>query len=436
VVPSRRFLILVAAGFLPAAASLAAPGFWPVAVFYLAACCAAMAATAAYGVDPKRIRAERRVRTTLSIGEPETVQLLVRNDTGRPVRLTVADTLPEGWSDQPRQAELLLGAGEEQVVEYTVVPPRRGAFAFGDLYLRLEQWPWLTARQWSVKAGVAVRVLPDLRGVARYELMARRSRLAELGVHRSRAQGRGTEFERLRDYTPDDEYRRIDWKATARRRRPITRVYELERSQQVLVVLDAGRMMAGSEGRLSRLDHAVNAALMLAHVALKNGDRVGLMVVSDTVDAFLPPGKGQAQLKRFLDTLYRVEARLCHVDYRGALEQIARRMNRRALIVFLTDLVDEETSEDLLTYLRLLRPTHLPLCVALQDRQLLAAANRAVAEPETMYVRAAAVDLLADRRRVLEGLQRQGAQVLDVPPDELAVQVINRYLDLKQRQLL
>src|SRR5919199_2983552 len=197
--------------------------------------------------------------------------------------------------------------------------------------------------------------------------MARRSRLEEFGIHRSRLAGRGTEFERIRDYTPDDEYRRIDWKATARRHRPMTRVYEVERSQNVFLVLDAGRMMAGRAGPLAKLDYAVNAALMLAHVALGCGDRVGLMVVSDDVDAYLPLGKGQAQFNQCLELLYGVEARLCHVDYRAALEQIARRCKRRSLVVFFTDLVDEETSAELVTYMRLLRPVHLPLCVTLRD---------------------------------------------------------------------
>src|SRR5205823_3561419 len=148
-----------------------------------------------------------------------------------------------------------------------------------------------------------------------------------------------------------------------------------------------------------KLDYAINAALMLAHVALHAGDRVGLMVVSDDVDAYLPLGKGQAQFKQCLELLYGVEARLCHVDYRAALEQIARRCKRRSLVVFFTDLVDEETSAELVSYLRLLLPVHLPLCVTLQDNGVVAASRRGCETAEQMYERTVALELLAERRR-------------------------------------
>jgi uncharacterized protein (DUF58 family) len=266
--------------------------------------------------------------------------------------------------------------------------------------------------------------------------MTRRSRLAEFGVHPSRMAGRGTEFERIRDYSPDDEYRQIDWKASARKHRPMSRVYEVERSQNVFLVLDAGRMMAGRVGKLAKLDYAVNAALMLAHVALEAGDRVGLMIVSDGIDAYLPLGKGHAHFTQCLELLYGVEARFCHVDYRAALEEIAIRCKRRSLIVFFTDLVDEDTSAELVTYMRLLRPTHLPLCVTLQDAEVLGAARRVVTDAPSMYERAVALDLMSERRRVLDSLHRLGSLILDSAPDQLSVGVVNRYLELKSRQLL
>jgi uncharacterized protein (DUF58 family) len=332
--------------------------------------------------------------------------------------------------------EVTVRPQQDASVTYHVTPRSRGRFTFGDLYARVTQAPGLSVRQVRIPAAEEVRIYPDLREVARYEVMARRSRLEDMGVHRSRLAGRGAEFERIRDYTPDDEYRQIDWKATARRNRPMTRVYEVERSQNVFLVIDAGRMMAGRVGALSKVDYAVNAALMLAHVALKAGDRVGLMIVSDSVDAYLPLGKGAAQFRQCLELLYGVEARLCHVDYRGALEQIAIRCKRRSLVVFFTDLVDEDTSAELVSYLRLLRPTHLPLCVTLQDEQVVLASRRPTETATQMYQRTVALDLLTERRRVLDSLQRQGAVVLDSAPEELSVGVVNRYLELKYRQLL
>lgn len=435
-VPTRKLLILVAFGLIPAALGTFVPGLFPLALVYYIACCALMAGSYAFGVRPNQIEIRRQVSPRLSLGEREPVALLIRNFSQARVGFTVSDTPPTGFEVEGLPLSVELGPGRETTVTYHVTPSARGRFEFGELYVRMEHAPGLAARQFQVKAPEEVRIYPDLEDVARYELMARRSRLEEFGIHRSRLVGRGTEFERIRDYTPDDEYRQIDWKATARRNRPMTRVYEVERSQNIFIVLDAGRMMAGRVGKLAKLDYAINAALMLAHVALKAGDRVGLMIVSDDVDAYLPLGKSPGHFKQCLELLYGVEARLCHVDYRGALEQIATRCKRRSLVVFFTDLMDEDTSAELVTYMRLLRPVHLPLCVTLQDNEVVAAARRPCETAEQMFERTVAIDLLNERRRVLDSLHRLGATVLDSPPQELSVQVVNRYLELKCRQLL
>jgi uncharacterized protein (DUF58 family) len=435
-VPSRKLLMLAALGLLPAGLAMFSPVYFAGALLYLVVCSTLMAANFLLGARSGEIEVTRGVAARLSLGEAETVELTVRNRSRFHARLTVTDTVPPGWEVEDLPASVHLRPHQEVTVAYQVTPTARGRFFFGDLYVRVEHAPGLAIQQVRLPAEQEVRIYPDVREVTRYETMARRSRLSELGIHRSRLAGRGTEFERIRDYTSDDEYRQIDWKATARRHRPMTRVYEVERSQNVFIVLDAGRMMAGRIGKLSKLDYAVNAALMLAHVSLKAGDRLGLMIVSDGVDAYLPLGKGQAHFQQGLELLFGVEARLCHVDYRGALEQIAVRCKRRSLVVFFTDLVDEETSAELVTYMRLLRPTHLPLCVTLQDEQVVGASRRPSETAAQMYERTVALDLLAERRRILDSLQKLGAVVLDSAPEALSINVVNRYLDLKYRQLL
>lgn len=434
--PSRTFITLAALGLIPAVLTPVFSLGFPIALIYLALCGCLFIAGVAFGARPEQIHITRRLESRLSVGEWESARLEVQNGTQWPLTLSLLDTPPAGWEMEGLPVDLKLGPGEEATIPYRVRSDTRGKFQFGEIWVRLSQFPHLAVRQFRLKQPDDVRVYPDLKEVSRYELMCRRSRLAEFGVHRVRVSGRGSEFERIRDYTPDDEYRRIDWKATARRGRPMTRVYEVERSQSVLLVIDAGRMMSGRVGRMTKLDYGVNAALMLAHVALKAGDRVGLMIVSDEVDAFLPPGKGQHQFRLCLDQLYRVQPRLCHVDYRGAIEQIATRCPRRSLVVFLTDLVDEEISSELVTYMRLLRPVHLPLCVTLQDEEVLVASRLPCETADEMYRRAAAVELLTERRKVLDSLGRLGSLVLDVAPEELSVQLVNHYLELKARQLL
>ncbi len=436
VVPTRKLLFLAALGLAPAILAAYAPGLFLVALFWLVGCVGLMVGSYQWGARPEQVEVVRRVAPRLNLGEREPVELVVRNFSRYPLQMELTDTPPTSWEIEGLPFSLRLKPGEERVVTYHVTPSARGRYAFGGAYVRMEHAPGVVARQFEAPLGEEVRVYPDLREVSRYQLLARRSRLEEFGIHRSRMTGRGTEFERIRDYTPDDEYRQIDWKATARRHRPMTRVYEVERSQNIFLVLDAGRMMAGRVGKLAKLDYAVNAALMLAHVALESGDRVGLLVVSDDVDAYLPLGKGHAQFKQCLELLYGVEAKLGHVDYRGALEQIATRLKRRSLVVFFTDLVDEDTSAELVTYMRLLRPTHLPLCVTLQDTPLVGASRRPSETVEQMYERTVALDLLGERKRVLDSLHRLGALVLDSAPHELSVNVVNQYLRLKAKQQL
>lgn len=410
--------------------------FFAVALIYLVGCSALLAGNAILGVRRSEVQVLRRISPRLSLGAEETVELVVRNYGRYTTYFLLRDTLPPGWEQQGLPAGVLLKPGQETTVTYRVSPPARGRFRFGDVYVRAEHPPGLAITQLRIPLPEEVRVYPDMRGLERYELLARKARLEDIGIHRSRLAGRGTEFERIRDYTPDDEYRQIDWKATARRQRPMTRVYEVERSQNVLLVVDAGRMMAGRVGKLSKLDYAINAALMLAYVAMRSGDKVGLLVVSDDVDAYVPLGRGSVQLKQCTEVLYGVEPRLCHVDYRGALQQIATRCKRRSLVVFFTDLVDEETSEELVTYMRLLRPVHLPLCVTLQDTQLVGAARREIETADQMYERSVALDLLGERRKIVDRLHKLGALVLDTPAEELSVNVVNRYLELKARQQL
>ncbi|HEU4753317.1 MAG TPA: DUF58 domain-containing protein [Armatimonadota bacterium] len=434
--PSQRFLYILSLGLVPAVLAAWLPVLFPVALLYFVGCCALLAGNYLLSVRPADLQVSRHVAPRLSLGQREPVELRLRNYGRYPLRILVGDTPPPGWEVEGLPVEVVVRPHQEVVHTYHVTPNARGRFRFGDFFLRVEQYPGFALRQLRLPGGEEVRIYPDMREVTKYELMARRSRLADLGIHRSRLIGRGTEFERIREYTPDDEYRHVDWKATARRHRPMSRVYEVERSQNVFIVLDAGRMMAGRIGKLSKLDYAINAALMLAHVALKSGDRVGLMIVSDDVDAYLPLGKGQEQFNQCVELLYGVEARLCHVDYRGALEQIAVRCKRRSLVVFFTDLVDEETSAELVTYMRLLRPVHLPLCVTLQDNAVVAASRRPSETVPQMYQRTVALDLLGERRRVLDSLQRLGSLVLDSAPEDLSVSVVNRYLELKARQLL
>lgn len=387
-----------------------------------------------------QFEALREHDSRLSLGADNPIRLTVRRRPGLEGRaaspLWVRDEPPEEFVIERRILEGELPARGSWQGSYYVRPLRRGDYRFGDINLRWQGPLGLAIRQGHQKAGAPVRVYPNLLDVRRYDLMLRQNRLQELGLRNARLPGQGTEFERLREYLPDDEYRRINWKATARRHRPITAEYQTERSQNIVAVLDTGRMMQSPVAEIAKLDYAVNAVLLLAYVATGLGDKVGLLTFADEVGQYVRPQAGRGQFYRMLELLYRVEAQPVEPDYRQALSYLALQHRRRALVVIFTDLSGGASLQALLSHLALLARQSLPLVVTISDPDVHAAAGQLPADSLAVYQRAAAANLLHERQVALESLQRQGVLTLDVPANQLSLSVIDRYLALKQHQRL
>jgi uncharacterized protein (DUF58 family) len=256
------------------------------------------------------------------------------------------------------------------------------------------------------------------------------------GQRRSRPPGAATAFAGLRDYIPGDDPRRINWKATARRDQPVTVELEAERGQQVMILLDCGRLMTARAGALSKLDHAVNAALLLGWLAQQQGDRVGLVTFTDQVDSFLAPQRGPTQVNRLSEALYGVRAQFVEPDFGEAFALLARRVGRRSLVVVLTDVLDPGASRELVAQALWLSRRHLVLVVAMEDPALVAARDAPIDRSTRAYEWAAAEELLASRRQSFELLRRGGVLGLDVPAGTLSPALVERYLELKERALL
>jgi len=382
------------------------------------------------------IETERQVDEKLSLGTDNQVEIILYSRTIRPLFLQVKDDPPIEFETARRQQHLWLGPYQTQRITYRTVPQARGDYQFGDIHIRGRSRLALSWWQQRIPAQQQVRVYPDLLQVHRYELLARKIHLQQAGFRLMRRRGEGTEFESLRDYVPDDDFRDIDWKASARRNKPITREYEIERSQNVMLMIDAGRMMCGQLDGMSKLDYAINAALMLAYVASRQDDAVGMMVFAGAVNSFIPPRKGKAQIGRLVEELYTVQPTMTEPDYGAALTMLQSRSRKRSLVVIFTDIIDKQASRALLAYSGALYPHHLPLVVTIRDPQLQQTANLYPQEVPQVYQRAVAAGLLRDRSQALAALRRQGARVVDATPDELTVSAVNRYLDIKARQLL
>jgi uncharacterized protein (DUF58 family) len=383
-----------------------------------------------------RFDVAREHDSKLSLGEQNPIKISLKNRSRRRINFQVRDEPPEAFHIETRLLDGTAQALGNWSNVYHVQPLRRGDYAFGNMTLRWQGPLGLTIRQGTVLAAGPVKVYPNLMDVRKYDLLLRKNRLQELGLRTTRMFGEGTEFERLREYSPDDEYRRINWKATARRHRPVTVQYQTERSQTVMAVLDTGRMMQSPVADIAKLDYAVNAVLFLGYVATGKGDRVGVMSFADAVGHYLAPRQGRGQFYRMLEVLYAVEAHQVEPNYRKALTYLAVKQRRRALVVIFTDLSSGASLNHLVAQVTLLARSSLPLVVTISDPDVHAAADQDPRNSLAVYQRATAAQMLDERRIVLDTLRKRGVLTLDVPANQLSLAVINRYLELKSRTLL
>jgi uncharacterized protein (DUF58 family) len=381
--------------------------------------------------DVRRVHEPR-----LSLGAENPIRLEVHNRSLRPVQFQLRDEAPEQFQIETRILDGQVDPRETWLGQYHVRPLRRGDYHFGDLHLRWRSPLGLLFRQGRVPAAEQVKVFPNLLDVRRYDLLLRRNRLQEMGLRHSRMFGEGTEFERMREYLPDDEFRRINWKASARRHRPVTMEYQTERSQNVIAVIDCGRMMQSPVAEIAKLDYVVNASLFLAYVATGKGDRVGMMTFADSVMHYLSPKQGRGQFYRMLELLYAVEPQPVEPDYGRAMAYLAVKQRRRSLVIVFTDLSSGTSMNALVAQVSLLARSNLTLVVTISDPDVYSAARQKPQTSQNVYERAAAAQLLDERRITLETLQRRGVLTLDVPANQLSIAVINRYLELKGRMAL
>jgi uncharacterized protein (DUF58 family) len=427
---SLAALLLAGAAWLPAARWLAGA--------YLLVCGALIWLDRRLAGKISRFQVERLHDNRLSLGAHNTIRMRVLNLGRRVVRIWVRDEPPEAFRiDSARRILSGLAAARQAWEDsYTVLPLNRGDYRFGDVNLRWQGPLGLVIRQGRVPAAVPVKVYPNLLDIRRYDLLLRKDRLREMGLRTVRQLGEGSEYDRLREYLPDDDFRNIDWKATARRNRPITVEYTTERSQNILIALDSGRMMLSPVGEIAKLDYAINAALLMSYVATGKGDRVGFLAFADEVHTYLTPRHGRGQFYRMLELLYGLRASPAEPNYRQALNYLALKQRKRAMVVLFTDISGSPGINDLVNQILLLNRAHLVLVVTISDPDVHQAARQIPTDSGSVYRRAAAVQLLDERRLVLDSLRRRGVFTLDIPANHLSLAVINQYLQMKARMTL
>jgi uncharacterized protein (DUF58 family) len=434
---TRLFYALLALGFVPLSLSWGRPALrWFTVAFDLGLLAAAFVDSRLSRL-PEGLELRREFGGRFHIGGETEVRVVIANHTPRSLRLRVKDEHPpELTLLSPREAGMRAGPWESRELIYSLRPPRRGRYEFGRVAVRFVSRLGLVWRETKLGEPAAVKVYPNLRRAREAELKALGARSLVAAQRRAVWRGEGRDFESLREYVPGDELRHVSWSATARRGRLTTRQYQIERDQTVLVALDAGRLMTARVEGESKFDSGVHAALALMGAAARAGDNAGLLVFGRRVRAFVPPARGREQTEAVLEALHAVEPELIEPSYTRAFEFVAANCKRRALVVLVTDLVDEEGSRELLASLRILRPRHLPLVATVADRDLRAVVRHAPDDVGGLFTQSVAEEIMRHREEALRLVEAQGGLALDVTAAALAPTLLETYIRVKERGLL
>lgn len=379
---------------------------------------------------------ERHTGRIASLQKRHSVTLVIANQSARDYVLQVRDGVPELLQPTPAEFGERLPGRSRVRRDYVLRPGRRGAFRLEAVHLRVPSRWRLWQRLLDYPCDSTIHVYPDMQQLGQYALLARTNRLSLVGVRRTRRIGMDHDFERLRDYTLDDNYKHIDWRATARRQKLIVKDFQASQSQRLLFLVDCGRMMTNEAAGVSLLDHALNAMLMLSYVALRQGDSVGLLAFSNEIHGFVPPRGGMVQMNRLLHASFDRFPRLVESRYDLAFHYLASHTRKRSLVVLVTNVIDEVNSSQIERYLSNLVGRHLPLGILLRDRRMFDPVEAEHPQPDRLWPAAAAAEILSWRQQVLTDLASKGVLVLDVFPEEMTAPLINRYLEIKARHLL
>lgn len=373
---------------------------------------------------------QRQLAVGLSLQHSYEVTLSFSHHYSTTLSLEYFDHIPDSFEFSALPYTVILKPNCVSHTSYRIKPLRRGFFQIPGCAIRLPSSMRLWSSQRFLTVPSNVRVYPDFTRIQSGQLQATEHWLKQLGVQQQQRRGTGMEFHQLREFREGDNFKQIDWKATARQRLPIAREYQDERDQQIIFLLDCGRHMRSQDTALSHLDHALNACLLLAHTALRQGDAVGVQTFAGT-QRMLKPGKGRGQMNALLNTLYDIHPSQSSADYSAAVEQLLHKQKRRALVIVISNIADEADS-DLIVAMQRLKKKHRTLLVSLREEVLDDLRQQPARSLQQALLYCAGVDYLNTRQRHQQKLASHGINLIDVRPSQLTAQLVSHYLAIKK----
>ena len=380
------------------------------------------------------IEAERMVTERLSNGDENKVTLQLKNNYGHKIFSTVIDELPYQLQERNWYRELQINAESETVLEYHVKPSERGEYVFGNINVYVDGPLKLATRRYIFSREKTVKVYPSYIQMRRYQLHAIGSHLQETGVKRMRKLGHSMEFEQIKEYVRGDDYRTLNWKATARHGNFMVNTYTDERSQQIYCVINKGRVMKMPFEGMTLLDYAINATLVLSNVALQKQDKAGLITFSQQLDAFIPADKKPTQINNILETLYRQQTNFLEPDFEKLFSVVRNRITQRGLLVLFTNFESIESLERELPSLKRLAHYHLLMVVFFDNTELKELTESNASGTEDIYIKTIAEKYRYEKQLIAKELQKHGIISVLSTPQKLTISSLNKYLELKNKQ--
>lgn len=379
----------------------------------------------------KSFEVSRQCDEKFSLGAENEVVIRVRNNSRYLLNMEFRDTIPPFFKVKASKVKIKAVPHYDCEGGYHAVPEKRGEFVFGNIFYRYNGVLRLCSKSGKSETSGTYNVYPNLRDLRRFGLAALKKSQLEHGMKRSRAYGIGTEFESLKEYNEGDDYRKINWLATARASKLIVNTYEPEKNQHVYILLDSSRVMNSEINFIKKLDYAINSSFLLADIAIKKGDNTGLLVFDSSVRRFVKTGKGMGHFELIADNLYNIEENLVSADYKGALVYLNEHHKRRSLLCIFTELFNADEALSLAAALKNIARRHIPLVITIKDMRLYDIASGSIKDTSDVFLKSASLKLIEEREKIRRIFSDSGIAALDVPPDKLSVEVVNKYLAMK-----
>ncbi|WP_250227277.1 DUF58 domain-containing protein [Anaeropeptidivorans aminofermentans] len=362
------------------------------------------------------------------------IEFKVKNIYEKPLKIEIKDDFPSlHFNIHSSELFKTVQPGQEEIFSYELIPSKRGSYVFQNIYLRYHGILGLCKKYAVIERPFEYKVYPNLKNISRYRLIIQKNRLLTAGNRKVSLRGMGTEFESLKEYVEGDDYRKINWMATARENKLIVNQYEAEKNQPVYILIDTGRSMSYSIRGYKKLDFSINAAIILSDIVNQKGDNSGLMIFNTEVSRIIPPGKGDSHRNEIMEALYHIEDTKLSSDYQGAFLELANRQKRRSIVFIFTDFETGEESKELIAAIPILSKRHVPVIITIENESLKTITLSDGNALKDTYNKAMAEELLLNRKNIIRSLNQHGILCIESPAEDFAINTVNQYLLLKQR---